>query len=98
MSNPLTKIPNIEEEIQNQRQMTAEEEQAMIKAPYYAMKAKMEIAFESVFVQLYATVVEKNEQIKHLTLELAEFRKVTKTQPNVTVKDVKSPPVPTHTG
>lgn len=79
----LEKIPNIEEE-GNDRQMSGQEERAIIKAPYYAQKAQMEMAFEQVFAQLYATILQDKEQIRTLTLELAKLKKVTKTQPNVT--------------
>jgi len=91
MSNPLNNIPNIEdaEPIEPRRQMSAQEEQAYLKAPYYAMKAKMELAFEQVFTELYATLLEKTQQVEVLSKELAELKqKVTKKQQKVTDSSV----------
>jgi len=87
MSDPLRNIPNIEdaEPMEPRRQMSAQEEQAFLKAPYYAMKAKMELAFEQVFTELYASLLEKNQQVEVLSKELAELKqKVTKKEQKVT--------------
>jgi len=89
MSKPIfTDIPNIED-AEPRRQMSAQEEQAFLKAPYYAMKAKMELAFEQVFTELYATLLEKTQQVEVLSKELAELKqKVTKKQQKVTDSSV----------
>jgi len=94
MSNPLNNIPNIEdaEPIERRRQMSAQEEQAFLKAPYYSMKAKMELAFEQVFTELYATLLEKTQQVEVLSKELAELKqKVTKKQQKVTNTNPQTP-------
>jgi len=78
----LEKIPNIEEE-GNDRQMSGQEERAILKSPFYDKKAMMEMAFEQVFAQLYATILQDKETIRTLTLELAKLKKVTKTQQSV---------------
>jgi len=79
----LEKIPNIEED-ERPQQMTGQEERAILKSPFYDKKAMMEMAFEQVFAQLYATILQDKETIRTLTLELAKLKKVAKTQPNVT--------------
>jgi len=84
MSDPLKKIPNIEEPLKNERQITSQEEQILIKASFYAKKAQMELAFEAVFAELYATILQDKETIKQLGKELVELRNVAKKQPNVT--------------
>lgn len=77
-------LRNIEEDVQQSRQMSSLEEQAYLKAPWYSKKAQMELAFESMFMQLYTTIVEKNQVIQEMIKELAELKKVTKTQQTVT--------------
>ena len=88
MSDPLRNIPNIEEEDKaepQRRPMSSQEEQAYLKAPYYANKAKMELAFESVFTEMYASLLEKTQQVEVLGKELAELKqKVTKKEQKVT--------------
>jgi len=85
----LDKIPNIEEPLE--RQMSSGEEQAIIKAPFYAKKAQMELAFEAVFAQLYSTILQDKETIKQLGKELVNLRKVTKGEQNVTISTEKMP-------
>jgi len=71
--NPLTKIPNIEEPMN--QQMSAVEELAIIKSGYYSIRATLELQFEQTVGRLYAQLLEKNQIISTLQKEIANLKK-----------------------
>lgn len=71
--NPLTKIPNIEEPMN--QQMSAVEELAIIKSGYYSIRATLELQFEQTVGRLYAQLLEKNQIISTLQKEIAILKK-----------------------
>jgi len=71
--NPLTKIPDIEEPMN--QQMSAVEELAIIKSGYYSIRATLELQFEQTVGRLYAQLLEKNQIISTLQKEIANLKK-----------------------
>jgi len=80
--NPMSGIPNLEELEKDMSKMTADQELAMIKAPYYQAKAmrdqanaNFELVAEQTINQVYKHLIEKNAVVKALQSELAKSKK-----------------------
>ncbi len=82
--NPLSTLPNIEENGPQMPKMSLEQELAMVKAPMYQSQKQTDLLIEATINQLYKQLMEKTGVIMALQAENAELRK----------KDEKPPETP----